>query len=222
MREGRTIARGGLSMRAVAFRTGGVMVAVVVLLGFLGPWRGTTLDRAKDLVGASRHRPLDLDEEQVASVAAGGRSQPVPFPLQGAENVVDRFANTAWATRWLDPTGPGFETIPEEEGCQPAPMTDSFLRVTFAEPTDLQRIRILAGRAENDPGRTRFLRPRVVELRADDGECSFIELADVGELTVHRFEHDDVSVVELRIVGVYEPEDEASETVEISEIVFDR
>ena len=134
---------------------------------------------------------------------------------------VDRFANTAWATRWLDPVGPGFETVPTDTECQPAAMTDTRLVFEFEDPRDIARLQILPGRPELDESRTLFLRPRVLELRADDGACTYVELADTGELVTVDFDHDDVETLTIGIVGVYEP-DAPSETVEISEIVVEK
>ena len=49
------------------------------------------------------------------------RTLPAAFELQGPENVVDRFANTAWATRWIA-TGDGFEEPPPDGDCQADPV----------------------------------------------------------------------------------------------------
>jgi hypothetical protein len=216
------LGRGGLSRRTVLFRTGSVLVLLGGLLAFLGPWRSTVIDRGRDLVGAARYRPIALDEAAVTSEPADPANPPAVFEMQEASNLVDRFANTAWATRWTHALGPGFADAPTDGGCQPEPMTDSSVRIDLGEPTDLERIRILPGRPDADPSRTLFARPRVIELRADDVEdCDYLVLEDSGELATFRFDHDDVSTVTLRIVGIYEAES-PNDIVEISEIVLDR
>ena len=109
----RGLARGGISGKAMLFRTGGVVLVLGGLLAFLGPWSGPAKTKVRELIGADRHSALDVGPEEVASEAADPSIPPAPFELQGPENVVDRFANTAWATRWLDPIGPGFEDAAE-------------------------------------------------------------------------------------------------------------
>jgi len=215
------LARGGLSSRTLLFRTGGVVVLLGGALAFLGPWRGPVLRQARELIGADRHSPVDVDAEEITAQPADPSVAPVVFELQGPENVIDRFANTAWATRWLDPSGPGFETVPDDTECQPVPMTDSVLVVEFAEPRDIGRLEILAGRPAVDETRSQYLRPRVLEVRPDDGPCTYVQLADTGELTPVPFAHDDVSTLTISIVGVYEP-DAPTETVEISELVIEK
>lgn len=215
------LSRGGLSRRTVLFRTGGLLVLLGGLLAFLGPWRSTVIDRGRDLVGATRYEPITLDEAAVGAEPADPTTPPVTFELQDPANLVDRFANTAWATRWTNALGPGFAEAPTDGGCQPEPMTDAFVRIDLGAPTDLKRIRILPGRPDADPSRTLFGRPRVIELQADDRDCDYVVLDDQGELAAFPFDHDDVSTVTLRIVGIYEPES-PNDTVEISEIVLDR
>jgi hypothetical protein len=215
------VARGGISRRTMLFRGGGILLLLGGLLAFLGPWRGTVINRGRDVIGATRYEAISLDPSEVSSEAADPAAEPAQFDMQDASNLVDRFANTAWATRWTNALGPGFTEAPTDGGCQPEPMTDSVVRIDLAEPTDLARIRILPGRPDADPSRTLFGRPRVIELQADDGDCEYIVLDDAGELAVFPFDHDDVSTVTLRIVGIFEPES-PNETVEISEIVLDR
>jgi hypothetical protein len=215
------LSRGGMSGRTMLFRSGGIVVLLGGLLAFLGPWRGPVLAKAREAIGADRHSAIEIAPEEVASIVADPAITPVEFELQGPENVVDRFANTAWATRWLDPVGPGFETVPTDTECQPAAMTDTRLVFEFEDPRDIARLQILPGRPDLDESRTLFLRPRVLELRADDGACTYVELADSGELATVDFDHDDVATLTVGIVGVYES-DAPSETVEISEIVVEK
>jgi hypothetical protein len=215
------LARGGLSGRTMLFRTGGVVVLLGGLFAFLGPWSGPAKNKARELIGADRHSAIDVAPEEVSAVATDPAIPPAPFAQQGPEHVVDRFANTAWATRWLDPIGPGFEEAPDGPDCQPQPSTDTRLVFEFAEPRDIGRMQVLAGRTAVDEGRTLFRRPRVLELQVDDGPCTYVVLDDVGELVSVDFEHDDVSTVSIGIVGVYEAE-APGEAVEISEVVFER
>jgi hypothetical protein len=213
----------GLSGRAMAFRAGGITVILLGLLAFLGPWRGTVLRWSRDRVGASRYTVVDVEAENFTVVISDPSVAPLTFPLQDVDRLVDGYANTAWATHWLDITDPGLEAAPEAGSDCPSPArTDSFLRVEFAEPTDLSRLRILGGRPAADETRTAYLRPRLVELRVNEGDtCSYLTLTDDGELETHEFGHDDVEDIELRVIGVY-ADGESEPTVEISEIVFER
>jgi hypothetical protein len=213
----------GLSGRAMAFRAGGITVLLLGLLAFLGPWRGTVLKWSRDRVGASRYTVVDVEADNFTVVISDPSEAPLTFPLQDVDRLVDGYANTAWATHWLDITDPGLEAAPEADAdCPSAARTDSFLRVDFAEPTDLARIRILGGRPAADETRTAYLRPRLLELRVNEGDtCSYLPLTDDGELETHEFEHDDVEQLELRVLGVY-ADGESEPTVEISELVFER
>lgn len=215
------LSRGGMSGRTMLFRSGGVVVLLGGLLAFLGPWRGPVLAKAREAMGADRHSAVDIAPDEVSSPAADVTITPVVFDLQGPENVVDRFANTAWATRWLDPVSPGFEALPEDAECQPAAMTDTRLVFEFEDSRDIARLQILPGRPDIDESRTLFRRPRVLELQADDGPCTYVELADVGELVTVDFDRNDVETLTIGIVGVYEP-DAPSETVEISEVIVEK
>jgi hypothetical protein len=215
------LSRGGLSGRSMLFRTGGIALLLGGMLAFLGPWRSTVTAWARDRIGASRFELVDVEPEQVESVPADRAVEPVVFPLQEAERVVDRYLNTSWATHWIDPIGRGLEEPPADNACQDVERTDSFLRVTFPEPVDLARISVIPGRYDGDEARGTFFRPSVIELRWNDGECRYVALADKGELSQHGFEHDDVSVIDIRVVGVY-ADPESAPTVDISEIVFER
>jgi hypothetical protein len=213
----------GLSGRAMAFRTGGIAVILVGLLAFLGPWRGTVLRFSRDRVGASRYTVVDVDPANYTAVATDPATAPVVFPLQDVDRLVDGYANTAWATHWLDVTDPGLEAAPEAGATCPSPArTDSYLHLEFAEPTDLARIRILGGRPAADETRTAYLRPLLVELRVNEADtCTYLTLTDDGELETHDFERDDVEQIELRVLGVY-ADAESESPVEISEIVLER
>ncbi len=213
------LARGGLSSRTLLFRTGGVVLLLGGLLAFLGPWRGTVTGKVREYLGGNRHPAIDVSADEVTSPPTDPTGAPVAFEFQGAENVVDRKSNTAWATQWL-PAGSGFEELPEDGAeCQPAPMTDTELVFDFEDPPDVARLEILAGRPD-DP-RTQYLRPRVLELQVDDEQCTYVALEDTGELAPVAFEHDDIERLVVRIVGVYD-EDAVNQTVEISEIVFEK
>ena len=213
----------GLSGRAMAFRAGGITVILLGMLAFLGPWRGTVLRWSRDRVGASRYTVVDVGAENFSVAISDPSQAPLTFPLQDVDRLVDGYANTAWATHWLDITDPGLEAAPEAGAECPSPArTDSFLRIGFAEPTDLARIRILGGRPAADETRSAYLRPRLVELRVNETDtCTYLPLTDDGELETHEFEHDDVEQIELRVLGVY-ADGESEPTVEISEIVFER
>jgi hypothetical protein len=213
------LSRGGLSSRSLMFRAGGVMVVLAGLLAFLGPWGGTVMGWTRERLGASRYTVMDIDEALTVA-RADPDTAPEDFPLQGAEKLVDLKRNTAWATRWLDRADPGLEEAPADADCPTPARTDSFLRIEFEEPTDVARIRVFGGR--DDSTRDAFLRPRLLEIRVDDDDaCHYVGLEDEGTLSKHDFEHDDITTLELRVVGVYaDPESEP--TVEITELVLER
>ncbi len=97
---------------------------------------------------------------------------------------------------------------------------DAGLTFTFEEPTDVARIRILGGRYADDPSAGCSPARGSSSWRSTDA-CDYIVLDDTGELSIHDFGHRDVEEVKLRIVDVF-PDPESSNTVEISEVVFDR
>jgi len=217
--EAHMLSRGGLSGRSMLFRGGGIAIVLGGFLAFLGPWRGTVTAWARDRLGASRYELIDLEPEQVETVTAVDAVVPIVFPLQEADRTIDRHLNTSWATHWLDPVGQGLEVPPDDGACQTEERSDTYLRFTFPEPTDLARISIIPGRYDGDELRTTFFRPRVVELRWDD-QCRALALPDTGELSVHEFEQGDVEAIDLRIVGVY-ADAESQPTVDIAEVVFE-
>jgi hypothetical protein len=220
--EAHMLSRGGVSGRTMLLRTGGVAVLLGGTLAFLGPWRSTVTAWARDRLGASRFELVDVDPEQIETVPADPAVEPVVFVLQEAARVVDRHLNTSWATRWVDPIGLGLEAPPDDNACQDVERTDSFLRVTFPEPTDLAGFSVIAGRYDGDETRGTYFRPSLLELRWNDGEeCRYVAVPDTGELSEHGFEHDDVSVIEVRVVGVY-ADPESTPTVDIAELVFER
>jgi hypothetical protein len=234
----RLSAPGGLSSRVTMFRTGGIALVAVGLLGFLGPWRGTVISQARTLLGGKQYVAINSDGitagEHPSSPTLGSQSIPQEVP----DNVLDRHANTAWGTRWVaavpppptapaDPaattTGVPATTTPASvpaDGCSTEALTDAFLRFTFEEPTDIGRIEILPGRYDADKARASYTRPKTVELKVGD-RCTTYPLLDKGTLQVLNFAADDVKEVDLRIVDVYR-EDESTATVEISEVVFER
>lgn len=214
----RQVSRGGLSQRSLAFRGVGVLLVVGVLLAFLGPWRGPIISKGRELAGGSRYRVVD--DVTVDTLPAAASITPAEFPLQPPDLAVDEFENTAWATRWADHDNLGFESLPAGEGCVDEVGTDSVLRFTFTDPVDLKRVRILGGRFAGDEARTTMSRPRIVELRTDE-TCTHLELSDDGELAIHDFDHDDVTEVELRILGRYADESTAPR-VEVSAVAFDK
>jgi len=218
--EAHMLSRGGLSGRSMLFRSGGIALLLGGMLAFLGPWRGTVTAWARDQLGASRYELIDIEPEQIEAVAADPATEPVVFPMQDATAVVDRHLNTSWATHWLDPVGHGLDVVPDDDACQTTERTDSFLRISLAEPTDLARISIVPGRYAGDENRGTLFRPRVVELRWNGDGCRYLALADDGELSQHDFEHDDVEELEIRVVGVY-ADAESQPTVDIAEVVLE-
>jgi hypothetical protein len=240
MDASRLTAPGGLSSRVMMVRAGGLALVAVGLLAFLGPWKGTVVRGARTLLGGKQYEAIVNTDIRAESIAASPDIPIQPIPQEVPENVLDRHANTAWATRWLaavpaaaavpaDPAAtPTTTAVPATSTTTTAPAgacitearTDSLLRFTFREPTDIGRVEILAGRYDADKARALFTRPRLIELTTGD-RCERYELLDEGSLQALNFAADDVTQVELRIVDVYR-EDASSATVEISEVVFEK
>jgi hypothetical protein len=237
----RLSAPGGLSSRVMMFRTGGLALIAVGLLGFLGPWRGTVISQARTLLGGKQYEAISSEgikaEELPASTAVAFQ----PIAQEVADNVLDRHANTAWGTRWLAAVPAPAPTTPADQAattttaapattttpasvppgaCSTDARTDAFLRFKFEEPTDIGRIEILPGRYDADKARASFTRPQVIELKLGD-QCTSFRLLDKGSLQALDFSADDVTQLDLRILDVYR-EDTSIATVEISEVVFER
>jgi hypothetical protein len=207
------------------FRTGGIAVLAIGLLAFLGPWRSTVISGARTVLGGKQYVAVKSDVVTPTALPVDQAIPVQPIDQEVPQNVVDRFANTAWATRWLAavPAQPGAPatTAPPASAvpCGSPGRTDSFLRVTFARPTDVDRVSILPGRYDADKARVQYARPRLVDLQAGD-QCKRFELPDKGALQPLDFRVSGVEQLDVRIVDVYPGETYAS-TAEISELVFE-
>jgi hypothetical protein len=104
--------------------------------------------------------------------------------------------------------------------CSGPPHTDSYLQFTFEEPTDIDRIRILGGRYADDKTRPRYARPHEIELWVGD-RCTPFRLRDEGTLQGLDFKAENVTKLDLRVVGFY-PGDTSPDVVEIGEVLFER
>ena len=240
MNAGRLAGPGGLSSRVMMFRAGGIALVAVGLFAFLGPWKGTVVRNARTVLGGKQYEAIVNTDIRAEAIAASPDIPIQTIPQEVPENVLDRHANTAWATRWLAavapapaapvdpaavPTTTAAPVTPTTAtavagACSPEARTDSLLRFTFREPTDIGRVEILAGRYDADKARALYSRPRVIELAVGD-RCERYELLDKGSLQALNFAATDATQVELRIVDVYR-EDASAATVEISEVVFER
>ncbi|MET0145815.1 MAG: zinc ribbon domain-containing protein [Ilumatobacteraceae bacterium] len=218
--DARAISTGGMSGRTMMFRAGGLALVLAGLLAFLGPWRGTVIASARTLLGGKQYTVIDADLIDAETVTFTGDATAQSLPQQIAENVIDRHANTSWGTVWLNAVETGAAPVPDDGSCVTEARTDSALQFTFAEPTDIARIEVLGGRYADDPARTLYSRPRIVELEID-GTCHHAELEDAGELVVVDISAGDVTQIDLRIVDVY-ADAESSTTVEISEVLFEK
>jgi hypothetical protein len=216
--KARRLSRGGVAGRTVAFRSGMVALITLGLFSYLGPWQSTVMSGTRKLLRAERYEPISRSDILVLPLPTPG-IEPTRFPLQGHLLAVDDFKNTAWATRWIGSEKPGEAAVPTGEECAAA-ATDTSLVFTFPDGADLERVRILGGRWAEDPARTMFSRPRLVELKVGD-DCGYIVLTDDGELSTHTFKRKDVERLELRIIDIF-GDPALSRTVEIAAIVFER
>jgi hypothetical protein len=200
------------------FRGGMAALAVFGLLAFLGPWRRPVLAGARGVLGGERFDQVDGSTVRVASFPTPEGSLPRSFPQQVPDNLTDGFANTTWATRWLGVEDAGTVVAPSDRACVVGARTDTEIRFTFLESTDLAKVAILGGRHAEDGSAGLFSRPLLLEFEVR-GECEHIELASEGELEIHDFSHGDVGVVVMRVVDIF-PDPEQPTTVEIAEVIF--
>ena len=203
---------------AVAFRAAGIALSCSALLAFLGPWRGTVFAGARKVLGGDRYSVIDDKWRSTAFPTSS--ILPAEFPQQGPENVLDTYANTAWATRWLSAGEPGRgravrRHMPrsDERRCR----VEVHVRRADRRGPHPHPRRSVRGR----PGARAVLPPAGRRTARSTDACDYIELDDTGELSIHDFRHRDVDEVDLRIVDVF-ADPESSNTVEISEVVFDR
>jgi hypothetical protein len=206
--------RAGVVGRVIMFRTGIVATIVLGLFAFRGPLHGPVRDGVRGLLGGERFDEVDASVSPVETTPAGS----APPDQHGVSNLVDGYANTTWATRWLAVEEPGTVAVPDDGACVVGARSDSAVRFEFDEPTDLEQIAILGGRHAEDKSAGPFSRPRLIELEVD-GRCQHIELVSEGALEIHGFHHSDVPAVVLRVVDVV-AEPEQAPTVEIAEVIF--
>jgi hypothetical protein len=196
------------------------VVVTATLFSFFGPWKGTVRTATRRVLGGQHYSAVAAPAVEVKAVAVPPGSVSAVFQQEDADNVLDHFENTTWATRWVASTTPGDIRAPADDVCAGAAATDSALVFTFAEPTDLARVRIIAGRYAKDLQRTSFSRPRLLELEVD-GRCDHIQVADDGKLTAYKFVHRDVTQVIVRVLDIVK-DPELSRQVELAEVVFER
>jgi hypothetical protein len=215
--QGNRLFRKGLSWRSRLFRVGLVGGVGVAALAMIHPsLRPRVLDAVKDALPGNQFRVVSSETYEVENRPEGGE-----IPDRGAALVVDRAKNTSWAAEWNDPTE-GMAEAPVDGACHPEPSAATgSLRFTFEDETDLARLRIVPGRWDGDETRANFPRPRLVELRYSDGTCQFIVVEDEGVEQGHPVEAEDLTDVEIRILGVYRGQ-QADNEVAITEIAFDR
>ena len=190
-----------------------------------GCWRssargGTRSWTGPRALGAAATRSIALEVDDVTSVPTDPPIESALFELQGAENVVDRFANTAWATRWLDRRPPGSMTRPTRTSCQPEPMTDSYLVFDFDEPIGPLADPHPRRPSADDQGRELFSRPRVLELSSVIDARAATSFSRTRRVRGRRVRARRASTAASGSSAVNEPS-EPSEMVEISEIVFE-
>lgn len=209
---------GGVARRVMMIRAGGALVGIGLLAMFIGPWGRPALGRVSDDLQLNRYDQIEVDGDDVAAQSlTGSADTAVDLPYHTADLVVDRLSNTSWATRWIDPADIG-DDLPEE-GCVPW-RTEEVLVFDFGTPTDLDRVQVLAGRSADDPTRDDYHRPRVLQFDRD-GDCRRVTVEDEGELTPHGLSLDDVTVLTVGVVAIYEG-DTTDATLEITELVFEQ
>ena len=194
----------------------------VGLFAFLGPGRARSCRDARTLLGGKQYEAIANTDIRAEAIAAspddpdpddpaggpGERARPARQHGVGDALVGGRAVGASGTCRpggGADDdrrAGPVDDGDGARGGVLTGGRTDSLLRFTFREPTDIGRVEILAGRYDADKARALFSRPRVIELAVGD-RCERYELLDKGSLQALNFAATDATQVELRIVDVY-------------------
>jgi hypothetical protein len=202
-----------LTTRVMVVRTVMGVLALLVLVVLIGPWRGPVrsfADRQLDRVIPGRFE--DVPVESVALWPATDE-QIVGFLPSYA---VDGIPTRAWATRW-DPqaaAAPG-------EPCATIADRQS-LDVRFAGPSRIDRVTLLPGLPADSPDRLKQARPRVVDMLFSNQQCVRQEVPDAAAPLDIAIEVPEVASVAVQVVDAYPAQSGAGNLVAFSEITFSR
>jgi len=182
----------------------------VVGVSQLGPWGGQLRDDAFSRVSA--RLPWSY-----TSVRADGTTTDPPEddrPGLGPGFAVDLDRSTAWATAWAEPTAGG-------EPCD-RPAGAARLTITFTNPVDVDRVRVLPGMPSVSPDQELQNRPKVVDVRLSDRSCGTMTFDKAsGEGSVE-LSGDNITSMTVSIVDVHPaPTDSsaAASLVAITEVI---
>ncbi len=201
--------RRSLPLRFRLIRAGGIALVLALVAGAVLAVRG-------DPVGWAHARWHDFKGTLVPVPDVTAGLDPAVEQTPGFEPglAVDGDPGTAWATTW---TGP-LEGQPGEAACG-APQTAAGLLLTFPQPADVRKIRVLAGLPTADPARLAQSRPAVLELRFSDGRCERHALDDTGgtqELDLRQ--PVSTSSIRVDVLAIHPGEGDSAALVAVSEI----
>lgn len=206
-----------LSARTRSVRIGAATTVAALLFAFFGPFGGALRSVVSGgttrLLG--RYEPVEVSNVSAAT-AEGPAGQDPQIPGFLLSYAADGYDTTAWATTW-DP-----DSASEVDECSGAPAAGTTLTLEFAEPTNVDRIRVLPGISRDKEQWRRQFRPRTVDVRFSGGACERLRLNDRFELQEYGVEVEAADSATVMIVDAFEPEQGNQQLVAISEIAFDR
>jgi hypothetical protein len=200
-----------LDLRYRALRVIGLLALLGLGVGAFGIARINPISGARDL-----WRNVFPRYEPVVEVTAA--TDPELLTRRDFEGgaAVDGDPSTAWAAEWLlapdDEPAELCPDVPEPGGA------DSALLISLTQATDLAKVEIQAGLPEGDPDREDQWRPRLLELRYDDGTCDRIELDDEPGLQGHEIDADDTASVRIAVLDAAQPRSGNGDLVSLGEV----
>lgn len=207
----RSAYKGGLDLRYRVLRVVGLLALLGVGVGVFGFARINPISGARDL-----WRNVFPRYEPIVEISATNDPEALDRREFAAAAAVDRDPRTAWATSWqLTPDDDPVALCPDVPGTGGG---DSALLVSLTQETDLAKIEVQAGLPEGDPERADQWRPRLLELRYDDGTCDRIELEDEPGLQSHEIEANDTASVRIAVLDAAQPRSGNGDLVSLGEV----
>ena len=157
---------------------------------------------------------------QISNVEAVGEPAEAAVPDFPAPNLVDNFANTAWAAQWTASTAsnPALRTCLSPTSPSPAGLPGSVL-VLLDQPATVRQLSVAAGLSEKDPQRPRQWRPKTLQLAFSDGQCRQVTLTDTADLQPLAVEPVETRQIRISVLDAYPPSsDKPLDQVAISEV----
>lgn len=200
-----------LDVRYRVLRAIGLLAVLGVGVGVFGIARVNPISGARDL-----WRDVFPRYERIAELTATADPEALDRRDFAAAAAVDGDPSTAWAAGWLrQPDADPAPLCPDVPGPGGA---DTALLVSLVEATDLAKIELQAGLPEGDPDREDQWRPRLLELRYDDGTCDRVELDDATGFQSHEIDASDTASVRIAVLDAAQPRSGSGDLVSIGEV----